>query len=261
MLSEGTCYVSCKVAHIHLRMLGAYFWRAEEDRRKEIWWGCVHIDISDLPPEVDSIVEKISLFSPEEFSRLNEVLLSSLKKGSLLQLHIIGCMWCEEASAAPPVQLYDPALQGMQVWKFTRGQTLLLAVWSGVLSMVPKKLFQGKAAAAAATIFAYICSSKYETSYFLRITWSLSLPEAKECNLPFQYLEKKYFFQPQSGHCVKEDLAAFLVPWNLRSRRHTGALSEPNLTSSLLKRAGSLTNFGVERGFQHSWTERKCLQQ
>lgn len=47
-------------------------------------WGCVHIDIGDLSPEVNIVSENTSLFSPEEFSRLNEVLLSALRKGSFL---------------------------------------------------------------------------------------------------------------------------------------------------------------------------------
>lgn len=83
-------------------------------------------------------------------------------------------------------------------------------------------------------------------SHLLRITWSLSLPAAKECNPPFQSLEEKRFFQPRSGHCVKEDLAAFLVPWNLPNRRRTGAWSDPNLAPWLLQRTGSVEGFGVE---------------
>lgn len=91
-------------------------------------------------------------------------------------------------------------------------------------------------------------------SHLPRITRSLSLPAAKECNPPFQSLEEKRFFQPRSGHCVKEDLAAFLVPWNLPKGRHTGAWSEPKLVPQLLQRIGSVAGFGVEHALLN-WKE------
>lgn len=62
---------------------------------------------------MDIVLEKISLLSPEEFSRLNEVLLSALRKGSFVPSHRLHAI--EEASVALPVQPYGPALQGMQV--------------------------------------------------------------------------------------------------------------------------------------------------
>lgn len=102
----------------------------------------------------------------------------------------------EEASVALPVQLYDPALQGMQVWKSTRGQTILLAVQNDVLSMLlyQKNLFQGKAATAAATVFAYSCSSKHEPwATFWELHEAFPFQRPRNAIHPFSTLRKNAF--------------------------------------------------------------------
>lgn len=67
--------MSCNMAHIHLGMFGAQLWRTVEDRGKQIWWRCVHIDInpgSEPPLELVIISEEMSWFSPEEIFKINQ---------------------------------------------------------------------------------------------------------------------------------------------------------------------------------------------
>jgi len=42
-----------------------------EDRGKQIWWRCIHTDISELSPELIIFSEEISWFSPEEILKVN----------------------------------------------------------------------------------------------------------------------------------------------------------------------------------------------